>query len=152
MFGMFWDSQGVSLAHFQKRCGNVNSALYWEVLLKLLAAIHRKCPGQLKRGVLLHHDNARLHIARRTHERIQELQWELPEHLPYNPDLALSNFHLFGPLKNHRGSKRFADDNKVETKVWKWLRQQLKHFYAAGFDTLVKQWDKHINVGGYVEE
>jgi hypothetical protein len=35
----------------------------------------------------------------------------------------------------------------------KWLRQQLKGFYAAGFDTLIKQWDKYINAGGgYVEK
>jgi hypothetical protein len=35
----------------------------------------------------------------------------------------------------------------------KWLRQQSKDFYAAGFDELVKRWDKCINVGGgYVEK
>jgi hypothetical protein len=32
--------------------------------------------------------------------------------------------------------------------VRKWLRQQSKDFYAAGFDTLIKRWDKCINVGG----
>jgi hypothetical protein len=35
----------------------------------------------------------------------------------------------------------------------KWLRQQSKYFCAAGFDSLVKRWDKCINVGGgYVEK
>jgi hypothetical protein len=33
------------------------------------------------------------------------------------------------------------------------LRQQSRDLYAAGFDALVKQWDKCINVGGgYVEK
>jgi hypothetical protein len=37
--------------------------------------------------------------------------------------------------------------------VRKWLRQQSKDFYAAGFDALVKQRDKCIIVGGgYVEK
>jgi hypothetical protein len=37
--------------------------------------------------------------------------------------------------------------------VQKWLRQQLKDYYAVSFDTLVKQWDNCINVGGgYVEK
>jgi hypothetical protein len=37
--------------------------------------------------------------------------------------------------------------------VRKWLRQQSKDFYAAGFDALVKRWDKCVNVGeGYVEK
>jgi hypothetical protein len=35
----------------------------------------------------------------------------------------------------------------------KWLRQLSKDFYAAGFDALIKRWEKCINVGGgYVEK
>jgi hypothetical protein len=53
----------------------------------------------------------------------------------------------------HLGDKRFADDNKVETKVQEWLIQQSKDFYAAGFDAPVKRWDKCIDGGrGYVEK
>jgi hypothetical protein len=59
-----------------------------------------------------------------------------------------SDFHLFGPLKNHLGGKHFADDEKVELEVRKWLRQQSKDFYAAGFNALVKRWDKCVNAGG----
>jgi hypothetical protein len=81
MLIVFWDSQGVLLAHFQKCGENVNFASYCEVLLKLRDAIPRKRPGQLARGVLLHHDNARPHRARATQERIQELQWELLEQI-----------------------------------------------------------------------
>jgi hypothetical protein len=51
------------------------------------------------------------------------------------------------------GGKRFADDEEVETKVRKWLRQQSKEFNDVGSDELVKRWGKCINVGGgYVEE
>jgi histone-lysine N-methyltransferase SETMAR len=152
MLIVFWNFQGVLLAHFQKHGENVNSASYCEVLLKLHDAIRRKCPGQLARGVLLHHDNARSHTAQVTQEKIQELQWELLEHPPYSLDLAPSDFHLFGPLKSHLGNKHFTDD-EVEMVMWKWLRQQSKNFYAMGFNTLAKRWDKRINVGrGYVEK
>jgi histone-lysine N-methyltransferase SETMAR len=109
----FWDSQEVLLAHFQNRGEYVNSASYCEVLLKLRDAIRRKRPGQLVRRVLLHHDNARSHMARATQERIQELQWELLEHPPYSPGLAPSNFHLCDSLKYRLGDKRFADDEEV---------------------------------------
>jgi hypothetical protein len=47
--------------------------------------------------------------------------------------------HLFGPLKKHLGGKRFADGEEVETEVRKWLTEQSKDFYAAGFDVLVKR-------------
>jgi hypothetical protein len=37
--------------------------------------------------------------------------------------------------------------------VQKWLRQQWKDFYVAGFDALVKRWGKCISVGGrYIEK
>jgi hypothetical protein len=40
----------------------------------------------------------------------------------------------------------------IPDQVRKWLKQQSKDFYAAGFDTVVKRRDKCINVGGgYVE-
>jgi hypothetical protein len=142
MLTMFWDSQGVLLAHFQKCGENVYSASYCEVLLTLQDAIHLKRPGQLAGRELLHHDNARPHTARATQERIQELQWELLEQLPYRTDLAPSSFHLFGPLRNHLDGKRFADDEEDGME----MRQQSKDFYAVGFG-LIKQWDKCINVG-----
>jgi hypothetical protein len=44
--------------------------------------------------------------------------------------------------------KRFADDKDVEMEVWKWLRQQSKDSYAAGFNALVKRLDKCMNIGG----
>jgi hypothetical protein len=50
------------------------------------------------------------------------------------------------------GSKRFTDE-EIETEVRNWRRHQRKDLYAAGFDALVKRWDKCINVcGGYVEK
>jgi hypothetical protein len=67
--------------------------------------------------------------------------------------LASTDFHLFGPLKNHLGGKRFADDEEVETEVRKWMRYQSKDIYAVGFDALVKRWGKCIDVGGgYVKK
>jgi head-tail adaptor len=44
------------------------------------------------------------------------------------------------------GEKCFADDEEVETEVRKWLRHQSRDLYVAGFDALVKRWDKCINV------
>jgi histone-lysine N-methyltransferase SETMAR len=138
MLTVFWCSQGLQLAHFQKIGDNSNSASYCEVLLKLRDAIRRKRAGQLARGVLFLHDNARPHTARATEERIQELQWELLEHPPYSPDLDPYDFRLLGLPKNQHSGKRFAGGEDIETEVRKWLRQQSKDFYAAGFEALVK--------------
>jgi hypothetical protein len=92
MLIVFWDSQGVLLAHFQKYGENVHFASFCEVLLELWDVIRRRPSGQLARGVLLHHDNDRLHTARATQGRTQELHWELADHPPYSPDLVPGDF------------------------------------------------------------
>jgi hypothetical protein len=56
---------------------------------------------------------------------MQEQQWEVLEHPPYGPDLAPSDFHLFGPLK-HLSAEYFPDDEAVEREVTVWFRQQPK--------------------------
>jgi hypothetical protein len=49
--------------------------------------------------------------------------------------------------------RHFAYDEEVETERRKWSRKQTKDFCPAGFEALVKRWDKYINVGGgYVEK
>jgi histone-lysine N-methyltransferase SETMAR len=136
---------GVLIAHFQKRGENVNSASYCAV--ESLGCNSQKTCRPIGKGVLLHHDNARPHTDQATQNRIQEPQWELLEHPPYSLNLTPSDFRLFGPLKNHLGGKHFTDEEVVETEVQKWLRQQSKDFYVAGFDALVKRWDKCIDVG-----
>jgi hypothetical protein len=45
MLIVFWDSQGVLLAHFHKHGENVNSATYCEVLLTLQDVLHRRQEG-----------------------------------------------------------------------------------------------------------
>jgi hypothetical protein len=47
------------------------------------------------------------------------------------------DFHLFCPLKNHLGGRRFAYEEEIETEVLGWLRQQSNDSYAAGFVALV---------------
>ena len=49
--------------------------------------------------VLLQHDNARPQTSLKTREVISSFGWTTISHSPYSPDLAPSDFHLFGPLK-----------------------------------------------------
>ena len=57
------------------------------------------------------------------------LKWEAMEHPAYSPDLAPSDFHLFGLLKEALRGRRFScDDDDVKAAVHQWLRAQPKHF------------------------
>jgi histone-lysine N-methyltransferase SETMAR len=93
------------------RWNTVNSAMYADLLKNnLRPAIKSKRLGLLSTGVLLQHDNARPHTARSIVATIQDLSFECLPHLQYSPDLARSDFHVFGPLKKAMGGKSFRPD------------------------------------------
>ena len=61
---------------------------------RLKMAIQEKRPNP-QHNVLLMHDNACPHVTNMTKEAIQTHSWEVLPHLPYLPDLAPTDFHLF---------------------------------------------------------
>jgi hypothetical protein len=71
--------------------------------------------------MLLLHDNMRPHTANMTNEMLRNFKWEVLEHPPYSPDLAPSDFLLFGPLKHHLSAEHFPDGEAVEREVTAWF-------------------------------
>jgi histone-lysine N-methyltransferase SETMAR len=63
--------------------------------------------------IVLLHDNACPHTATHTWPLLEHFNWELFGHLPYSPDLALSDYHLFTYLMNWFGSKRFNNNEEL---------------------------------------
>ena len=54
--------------------------------------------------------------------------WELLQYLPYSPDLAASNFHLFGPQSESRGNIKFKNNEDVlQHFVRKFLQMSIKN-------------------------
>jgi hypothetical protein len=49
-------------------------------------------------------------------------------------------------LKHHHSEERFPDYDTVERAVCAWFWQLPQEFYAAGFQGLVKWWDKYLNL------
>ena len=87
--------------------------------------------------VLLQHKNAMHHTSLKTHEIISSFGWTTILHPPYLPDLAPSDFHLFGPQRKFEGAT-FSNDEEFKTANRKWLKTQPVEFYNEGICTLVK--------------
>ncbi|GFG29811.1 hypothetical protein Cfor_02784, partial [Coptotermes formosanus] len=58
------------------------------------------------------HHNSRFHAARHTAKQIQDLKLGMLHHTAYSPDLALSGFHLFWPLKDALRGRHFRSDEE----------------------------------------
>jgi transposase len=101
-------------------------------------------------GVVLLHDNVRLHEASRTAGAFRLGVVWLP---PYSPDLAPSDYHLFIYLKNWLGSQRFNNNEELMESVKTWLSSQALDFFDTGIQKLIPRYDKCLNSSGdYVEK
>jgi hypothetical protein len=89
----------------------------------------------------------------RAFETLRKLNWEVMEHPAHSPDLAPSDFHLFGLLKEALGGRRFRRDEDRKNVVQQWLRVQPKTFYYDGIKLLVGRREKCVEKqGDYVEK
>ncbi|PAV87954.1 hypothetical protein WR25_09451 [Diploscapter pachys] len=71
------------------------------------------------------HDNDRPHVAKEMQQMLVNLSWETVSHPLYSPDLALSNYHLFQPLKQFLASKSFAKYEDPKLALFDFFDSQL---------------------------
>jgi hypothetical protein len=112
----FWDPQGILFIDFLIEQRTINAA-YNSKLLKdrVKPAFRSKRRGRSVKSVCLLHVNACLHTAAVTTGTSDEMRWDVLPHPAYSPsDLAPRDVHLFGPLKEVQGGKRFRADKKVK--------------------------------------
>jgi hypothetical protein len=84
------------------------------------------------KAVLPLHDNARPHTSLWTRQAIEKMGWTFLLHPVHSPDLAPSDCHLFGPLRDALRGRHFADDN-----VLKQSFLMCSEVEAGNFTTLV---------------
>jgi histone-lysine N-methyltransferase SETMAR len=110
----------------------INSESYCDLLQNhLKPAIRSKHRGLLSSGVLLQNDNVRPHTARATEKKIMDLRLECIPHPAYSPDLAPSDYHVFGPFKEALGGKKFSTDSEIKEAVHRWLLSQSEEFFFS---------------------
>jgi len=86
-------------------------------------------------------------------DTIQKLKWNVLPHPKYSPDLASSDYHLFGPPKEQLGGKRFCSNGEVIQNVQGWLHWQPKDFFLSDIRKLPDRWCKFTaNQGDNVEK
>jgi len=97
---------GVILLDFLEPGQTINSDRYIATLTKLKAQISRVRPEK-KTVFLLQLDRARPHTSFNTVKHIANLGWTVLQHPPYSPDLASSDFHRLGPMKDGLRGQHF---------------------------------------------
>jgi histone-lysine N-methyltransferase SETMAR len=81
------------------------------------------------KDVLLLHDNARPHTSLRTSEAIIKTGRTFRPLPAHSPDLAPSDCHLFGPVKDGLRGRYFAEFNELKRNFCDVLRSRGWEFY-----------------------
>jgi histone-lysine N-methyltransferase SETMAR len=89
---------------------------------RLRKRFKRVQPHKYPREILIQRDGSRSHTNLKNREAITKFCWTLLPNPLYSPDIAFSDFHLFGALKNAVRSTRFETDNVI-CAVGTWLRE-----------------------------
>ena len=101
-----------------------------------------------KTTFLLQHNSARPHTSLKTVEHIVNLGRTVVPHPLYSLDLAPSDFHLFGPMKDGLCGQHFPSNNAIIRAVKQWVTSAGADFYECGMQALVNRWRKCIANGG----
>ena len=146
--------QGILLIDYLQNGATVNAQYYSNLLsVGLKRSLQNKRRGKLSGGILYHHDNAPPHTAKLTRDTLASFGWTVLPHPPYSPDLAPSDFHLFGKLKEPLRGIHLKSLREVQDAVEDWRAKTTPEFYTAGVQSLFKRCQKCIQLnGGYIEK
>jgi len=79
--------------------------------------------------------------------------WEVLPHPPYSPNMASSDYHLFGVVKNQMRGQHYETKEALQTAVRQCLRAAGTEFFRKGTFKLPERWEKCVQRNGdYVEK
>jgi histone-lysine N-methyltransferase SETMAR len=107
----------------------------------------RKCPVCKRKKIVFHQDNSPAYKSVVAKGKLRDLHYELLEHPPYSPDMALSDFYLFPRLKIFLAGQRFFFSNQEAiAAVEGYFADLMKNHYMDRIMALEHRWNKCISL------
>jgi len=86
-------------------------------------------------------------------EKVENMEYEVLPHPPYSPDLAPSDYQLFGFVKIQMRGQHYETNEAIQTAVRQCLRAAGTEFYLKGIFKLPERWEKCVQrYEDYVEK
>ena len=144
MFCIWWDQKGVLYYELLKPGETINGERYRTQLIRLKRAMAENRPEYATKheAIILHHDNARPHVAILVKNYLENSGWEFLPHPPYSPDLAPSDYHLFRSMQNAFSGIRFTSKQGINNWLDSFLAAKPAQFFWDGIHKLPEIWEK----------
>lgn len=149
LYSFFWDSKGVILQWPVEQRTTVTGSYHASLLRDHLhPALKRERRGRITAGVLLQQDNAPAHTSQVGMAAVAELGYTLVPHPPYSPDLAPSDFFLFGTLKEELRGRRFETRSALGSAIYQCLQRWPQQRFFHSIHSLPDRWRKCVEARG----
>ena len=83
-----------------------------------------------------------------TRQKLLQLGWEVLIYLPYSPDIAPLDFHLFWSLQNSLNGKNFNSLEDCKRHLEQFFAQKDKKFWENGIMMLPEKWQTVVEQKG----
>jgi histone-lysine N-methyltransferase SETMAR len=153
MLTVFWSPFGFPLVRMLPKCAHCDAHYF---CTNILADVDRIRPAataeDARRNVVLYFDNASPHTATAIVNLLRSHRMKRPPHPPFSPDLAPSDFYLFGKLKTALSWAEFEDEHELLDSVMELLNRIARDELESLFEEWVARLNACIQGGGdYVE-
>jgi histone-lysine N-methyltransferase SETMAR len=153
MLTVFWSPLGFSLVQILPKGEHFNARYFCE---NIIAEIDRIRPASTaedaRRKIVLHFDNASPHTAAVSLDFLRSNRMRRAPQAPFSPDLAPSDFYLFGKLKTALMGSEFEDEQGLLGGVMAVLNGITSDELESVFEGWVRRLDACVERGGdYVE-
>ena len=102
-----------------------------------------------RKGSILLHNNARLHITQPTLQKLNELGYKVLPHLPYSPDLSLTHqLQLLQASHNCLQGKCVHNPQEAENAFQAFMKSRSMDFYITGINKLLSCQQKYVDCSG----
>lgn len=101
-----------------------------------------------KQKIFIHYDNSPVHTSGLVKQHLESSKLTIMEHPPYSPDLAPSDFGLFGTMKSSFTGNEFETENELIEAITNFFKQKPKEFWISLFNEWQKRLRRCIEVHG----
>jgi histone-lysine N-methyltransferase SETMAR len=133
-----WNPQGFRLVDALSKGQKCKVNYYIDIVLQSLLESRSTGRGPC---LTIHADNARSQTAQRTLEFAWDNRLEMAPHLPYSPDLAPSDFFLFGHVKHVLAGAEFPSEETFLAAI----QRVLSDLTGDALRAVLGKWVERVN-------
>ena len=140
MLTVFWSPLGFRIIEMLPKGTRFNSKYFINEILSKIAEIHNQENPNSRRRFVVHMDNATPHRSKETQTYGAQNKLRFCEHPAFSPDLAPSDFYLFGKVKNALKGSEF----QCEQELFESVVQILTQITREELESVMDEWEKRL--------